>query len=315
MRASMVIPAHNEGDFLWKTVRSCLETTEGLDADLVVADDASSDGSIEELLRRYPGIPVVSHPRRRGVSPTKDLGARNSRGEVLVFIDGHSKPDVGAIERLVADVEELEGQTVVTPAVPSLDTLRWQIDRRSVGFGFGFRLPSFQCRWVGRKDLRRQGRFYESPALVGCCLAVSRALYERLWGFDPHMLQYGMEDIDFGLKAWLMGHSVLNDPQALIAHRFRTRFDNFSVEEEHPLVNNLRTARKHFGDRTWALWIEDFRSRRPKDVWERAWDLYSQGLESLEREREYLQGNRVRGEYWYGGWFHLGWPPLPKGGN
>ena len=50
--------------------------------------------------------------------PTKDLGARHARGDVLVFLDGHCKPESGAIERLVADVEQLAGQAIVIPSIP-----------------------------------------------------------------------------------------------------------------------------------------------------------------------------------------------------
>ena len=80
MRTSIVIAAHNEGQSLWKTVASVVESSVGLDYEIVVADDASDDGSVEEMLRRFPRVRVVRHPERRGASPTKDLGARGARG-------------------------------------------------------------------------------------------------------------------------------------------------------------------------------------------------------------------------------------------
>ena len=51
MRASIVIAAHNEGDLLWRTVRSCIESTAGFGYEIVVADDASTDGSLETMRR------------------------------------------------------------------------------------------------------------------------------------------------------------------------------------------------------------------------------------------------------------------------
>ncbi len=88
MRASLVIAGHNEGDRLWRTVAACVETAAGLDCEIVVADDASWDGSVAETLKRFPQIRVVRHDERRGASPTKNLGARQARGDVLVFLDG-----------------------------------------------------------------------------------------------------------------------------------------------------------------------------------------------------------------------------------
>ena len=106
MRTSVVIASHNEGDQLWQTVGSCLETTRELDCEIVVADDASTDGCVEEMQRRFPDVRVVRFPERRGVSPTKDLAARSSRGEILIFLDAHCKPEPGAIPRLVSDIDQ-----------------------------------------------------------------------------------------------------------------------------------------------------------------------------------------------------------------
>jgi len=64
MRASIVIAAHNEGEALWKTIRSCVETCSGLDHEIVVADDASTDDSVAEAERRFPSIRVVRQEGR-----------------------------------------------------------------------------------------------------------------------------------------------------------------------------------------------------------------------------------------------------------
>ena len=83
MRASLIIASHNEGDLLSKTVQSCLDTMEDLHCEIVVADDASHDGSIEELRKQFEPIRIVAHPERRGVSATKDLGARQGAATSL----------------------------------------------------------------------------------------------------------------------------------------------------------------------------------------------------------------------------------------
>jgi hypothetical protein len=122
------------------------------------------------------------------------------------------------------------------------------------------------------------------------------------------MRTYGSEDVDFGLKAWLMGYPVLHDPAPVIGHRFRTGFDGYPVPEEHLLVNQLRMARKHFTDPTWLNWLDRFSARHPADLWETVWSQYLDGHESLERERAYLMANRIRDEFWYAAAFAMTWP-------
>lgn len=295
------------------------ETTEQLDCEVIVADDASSDGSVEELQRRFPQVQVVAHAERRGVSPTKDLAARHARGDVLMFLDGHCKPEPGAIARLVADVEELEGQAVVTPRIVPLDCLHWRNNLLQAGNGFRMDLEQFDyCGFLRAEQMRiyrepASHRFYESPALLGCCMAVSRTLYEKLRGFDPDMRIWGVEDLDFGLKSWLLGHPVLHDAVPVIGHRFRTSFDNYPVPREHVLANHLRMARKHFSDPVWDEWVQRGRARQPVSLWESAWQVFEQGRASVEQEREYLLAHRRHDELWYAAKFGLAWPQHPAG--
>ena len=321
MRASLIIAAHNENDRLWRTVASCVETSAGLDCEIVIADDASWDDSVEETLRRFPQVRVVRHEGRKGASPTKDLGARHARGEVLIFLDGHTKPEPGAIQRLIEDVERLKGEAIITPTVTGLCVTRWKSSDHQKGHGYSLELERLDCAWLPLSALRphpHRGRlFYESPALIGCAFAVHRELYDDLRGFDPHMLCWGVEDLDFGLKCWLMGHPILHDPEAVIGHRFQQRFDNFEVPIERLLVNQLRMARKSFTDAVWSDWIERCRRRypgkltgHPEGLWARAWDLFGELRPSVEHERAYLLARRVHDEFWFAERFDLPWPRL-----
>jgi GT2 family glycosyltransferase len=289
MRVSIVIASHNEGDLLRKTVASCLDTTEGLDYEIVIADDASTDGCIEALQDllaerrrrgdRLPQVRLVANPVRRGVSFTKDLAGRTACGAVLLFLDGHCKPQRGAVRRLVEDVEKLEGRHLVSPRIPGLDPVAWKWQRSAVGYGFCMDLLNFECAWIARERMARRGRYYESPAAIGCCLTMSRNLYQELGGFDVGMTEWGIEDIDFGMKAWLLGHDTLVDTGAAIGHRFRLKFDNYTVTEKCVLANKVRMARKNFSDSVFAVWVEYNRSVEPGDVWASAWKLYEEGEE------------------------------------
>jgi GT2 family glycosyltransferase len=310
MRASLIIASLNEGDFLWKTIQACVDSKPGPDCEIVIADDHSEDNSIEEAQRRFPQVRLVAHEKRRGVAPTKDLGARAATGHVLVFLDGHCKPEPGALARLLDDVEAFDGRAIITPAVPVLITETWENRRSSTGYGYRLDLADFGVGWAPTSELRRVGYFYESPALIGCAVAISKDLYAELRGFDTGMRLWGSEDIDLGLKAWFMGARILNDPEAIVGHRFRATFDNYALTAVEPAVNSLRMARKHFTDTLWEEWTSGFRRRYPPDFLERVLDGFERDRESVESEREYLAAHRTRDEYWFAEYFDLPWPRL-----
>jgi hypothetical protein len=166
------------------------------------------------------------------------------------------------------------------------------------------------------RDAARR-RLYESPALIGCALAIGRGLYQELWGFDAAMRSWGVEDIDFGLKAWLLGYPILHDPQALVGHRFRQAFDNYDVPPADLLANQLRFARKHFTSAVWSQWVESCRQRNqgplpghPEGLWARAWSVFEEGRESVEQERQRLHSRRTRDEFEYAAKYGLDWPRL-----
>lgn len=154
MRASIVIASHNEGDMLWKTVAACRTTCQALDYEIVVADDASTDQSVVDLVQRFPDVSVISQNARKGVSPTKDLAAEHARGEVLVFLDAHCKPEPGAMEQLVADVEATGGQAVFMPTIVRLDPEIWENDAKYAGHRYGINLRELTWGWIEEDSMR-----------------------------------------------------------------------------------------------------------------------------------------------------------------
>jgi glycosyltransferase involved in cell wall biosynthesis len=326
MQVSLVIAACNEGEALSKTLASCIETTSGLEGEyeIVLVDDASDDGSVDAVAQRFPQVKIYRHDVRQGASPARAAGASHANGDVLVFLDGHTRPDVGAIERLVADVRQLKVPAIVTPAVPALDVSSWTTDTAQVGNGYGLDLETFDCGWLPLNELTSivelGSQFFESPALIGCAFAVSRDLYEKLQGFDSGMKSWGMEDLDFGIRCWLMGSRILHDPKASIGHRFRTHFESYPVPVEHLLVNQLRVARKIFSPSVWSDWVERCRKRVSdgfpdchERFWAHVWHLFTEDLAAVEQQRSYLQGRLEYDAFWFASKFGLSWPCLGKG--
>lgn len=309
LRASIIIPAYNEGAFLARTVASTVACIDHLDDwEIVVADDASTDGSVDEARRVWPDLRVARFDERQGCPATKDLGARAAGGRIFVFLDGHCKPEPCSLERLFEDIDELGGTAVVTPRIPALDPETWTNGMDFVGHGFRFDLEEMACDWVPLGSLTPRGRFFETPAAVGCCLAMSRDLYDAAGGFDRDMIEWGAEDNDFSLKVWLLGYSILHDPAPVIGHRFRSSFDNYTVAPETVIANQMRMGRKNFADSTWEEWQERARGRIDTETWERSRRIYLERAASAEREGEDLRGRRKRDEVWYAERFGLDWP-------
>ncbi|MFO0899234.1 MAG: glycosyltransferase [Pirellulales bacterium] len=308
MRCSIVIPAYNEGALLARTIDACLETCGNLEHEIIVADDASTDGTVAAAGQRFPGIRIVRSRQQQGVAATKHAGALAACGDVLVFLDAHCKPEDGCLERLVGDVETRSATSVVTPAVLRLDPAAWTNDPSHVGNGYRLKLDDLTWGWLERGALRANAEHLESPCLIGCCLAVARTLYQELWGFDSDMTCWGVEDVEFGVKAWLLGHPILHQPEAVVGHRFHVATEVYPQAEQHIAANQLRMAYKIFSSPVWLEWLARFRGTVSPRVWDAAWSAFCARRGSAERERSYLMQHRVHDEFWYAERFGLSWP-------
>jgi glycosyltransferase involved in cell wall biosynthesis len=102
---SAVIPCLNEeqtlGSCIEKAMRSFAEL--GIEGEVVVADNGSTDRSVEIALRH--GARVV-HERRKGYGAALFLGIAESRGDIIVMADADDSYDWGAIAPLVRKVRE-----------------------------------------------------------------------------------------------------------------------------------------------------------------------------------------------------------------
>jgi GT2 family glycosyltransferase len=323
LRTSIIIAAHNEGEELVKTVESCVATAAGLDYEIVVVDDASSDGMPELVARRFAPVRLYRQAPRQGVSPTKHHGAGQARGDLFIFLDGHTKPEPGALHQLLRAVEDTAGQAVITPRIVALDVRRWENATAQVGHGYAFDLATLDARWVPLGEMRKsplgRGNLFESAALIGCAFAVRRAVYDRVWGFDAQMRFWGVEDLDFSLKCWLLGHPILHHPGIVIGHRFQDAFTTYSVPWEHILVNQLRMAYKNYTHGVWSAWLDAARVRHgealpehPEGLWAHGWELFKRGEDTARQERAYLHAQRARDEFWYARHFGLPWPQLTR---
>jgi glycosyltransferase involved in cell wall biosynthesis len=86
-RFSVVITCHNQRDFIREAVDSALAQSHPRN-EIIVVDDASTDGSLETLQQYGNEIRLVSFSKSLGASEARNHGAACARGEYLVFLDG-----------------------------------------------------------------------------------------------------------------------------------------------------------------------------------------------------------------------------------
>jgi glycosyltransferase involved in cell wall biosynthesis len=180
---SFVIPAHNEEAFLAACIRSIREsaTALGLAHEIIVANDASTDGTGE--IARQEGAQVVDVSLRH-IAAVRNAGARAARGERLVFVDADSRVDAPLIEAAMA-----------------------KLDEGYVGGGAGVRFAEPVAWWVTMvlhlvMGIMRIGR-WAAGSFVFC----TRAAFEAVGGFDEAF--YAAEEIATSQRLKTQGRFIV----------------------------------------------------------------------------------------------------------
>lgn len=257
-----------------------------------------TDPETAELCRTAAGGPSLTEIV---VAGTKAAGARRARGDVLVFLDAGAEPRGEALTLLVRGVRALQGEAVLIPALAGPDVLV---------HGYGLELRTMETRPLAPEELMPAG---EPPALTGGALALTLDLYRRLRGHDPGMSPWGVEDLDLGLTAWMLGHPIVSDAAAVVGRRPRRH----AAPADQILADRIRLAYKHLTHGVWSEWLERTRERypdrepdHPEGLWARAWRRFKHGRPGVEDDRAFIMARRVRDEFDYADRAGLTWPRL-----
>jgi glycosyltransferase involved in cell wall biosynthesis len=185
-RLSIVIPALNEEKFIPHLLASLAEQTKK-DFEVVVVDGYSTDRTVEvarSFSSKLPALDVIVS-QRAGLPLQRNLGARATSGEWLVFIDADNVLLPYFVERLECFIDKEK---------PALFTSWFRPDSEASGDAF-FTLIS---------DLFVEGSLmFNRPIAPGPLTAVRRDVFERVAGYDES-LTFG-EDYDFTQRVTDLG--------------------------------------------------------------------------------------------------------------
>ena len=218
-RLSVVILNWNGRRHLERYLPSVVAHTGG-DAEVVVADNGSTDDSLQWLRLNYPDVRVIRLDRNYGFAGGYNRALREVASEYVLLLNSDVEVTAGWWQPLV---EVLDTESDVAAVAPKLlaDMERTKFEYAGAAGGFIDYLGYPFCRGRilsnveedrGQYDDRRD-IFWASGAAM-CC---RREVFESLGGFDEDFFAH-MEEIDLQWRMQLAGWRIVVEPKSVVYH-------------------------------------------------------------------------------------------------
>ena len=292
---SLVILTYRSAEYIGQCLESlcCLE---GLNEfEIIVADNASSDGSAQiarECAERLGvNVRVMELPRNLGCAGGNNAGWRASTGKVVVFLNPDTEVTPTFVRELVKPISDdpkvgVTGAKIYYPGTTCLQ------------HAGGFIHPNGMTGHYGAGENDDQGNYdtvRKCDYVTGAGVAVRRSLLEQLGGFDEEYFPAYFEEVDFCTRARRAGVSVLYIPTAVLYHH-----ESVTLAVDSPGFRRLYQKM-----RIVYLWknLRGYREWRAAIGFEKWWMMqspYAKG-HRLEQFRAYIEGtlqmgiNRISG--------------------
>lgn len=224
-KLSIIIVTKNSASFIPECVNSILSQHTSFPVEVIVVDNASTDGIIELLEHRYPQISIIKNVDNRGFDAANNQAIRSSSGNIILLLNPDTRLEPGALEALVQYIFHREDVAAVGPKILNADGT---LQRTGVSF------PSLWNTFVEiffldllfprSRVFGRHRRLYEDPDAAyevdyvqGSCLLLKRNALEEVGFLDEDYFMY-FDEADLCCRLKRRGWRVMYVPHAVITH-------------------------------------------------------------------------------------------------
>lgn len=214
MQVSIIIVNYNVRHFLEQCLHAVCHAIQGLSAEVLVIDNASTDASVEYLQPLFPQVQFMALQDNLGFAKANNHAAKLAKGQYLLFLNPDTLLAEDSIQQMLALMEAkpqagalgvrmLDGAGQFLPeskrAFPELIPAFFKL----TGFARLFpRSAFFNAYALGHLN---ENQNHPVDVLAGACMLVRRDLFQQLNGFEEQFFMYG-EDIDLSYRIRQAGY-------------------------------------------------------------------------------------------------------------
>jgi GT2 family glycosyltransferase len=211
---SAIVISYNTCAMTLDCLASLRAALKGIPSEVIVVDNASSDGSATAIREKFPEVRLIESKQNAGFGAANNEAMRLATGEFFLLLNSDAFPEETAIATLLAYLREHPRVGAVGPRLlngdGSLQVSCHPFPSPLFAWRENLWLASGYSRWA--HDTVRSVDF-----LIGACLLVRRATYEEVGGFDETFFMYS-EEADWERRMRDAGWDRVFVPEARVTH-------------------------------------------------------------------------------------------------
>jgi N-acetylglucosaminyl-diphospho-decaprenol L-rhamnosyltransferase len=226
---SIIIISWNALHFLEKCLPSVYEKNQGIDFELILIDNNSTDGSREYINQKFPEVRYIHNEQNRGVAPARNQGFAVAKGKYILILDVDTEFITdNALRDLVEYMETDDKIGLIGAQLISSDG---EIQKSCLRFPslwvklfvrferFGFIRNSEMIKNYYMMDLDRE-EVANVDYVIGAFQFIRKKMIDDIGVYDENIF-YGPEDIDYCLRAKRSGYKVIYYPKVKLFHFYQ----------------------------------------------------------------------------------------------
>lgn len=205
MNVSIVVPNYNGEEILKKNLPKVLDVVE--DAEVIVVDDASTDGSLKILDGFKSKIKVIKNEKNLGFSSSINRGVKEAEEEMVVLLNTDVVPEKDFLKPLLEHFKD-EKVFAVGCMDKSIEDEKTVLRGRGIG------------EWKRGLFIHSRGEVDRTNTLWvnGGSGAFRKSIWEKLGGFNELYSPFYWEDIDLSYRALKSGYKIVFEPKSVVTH-------------------------------------------------------------------------------------------------
>lgn len=226
---SIVIPVHNDLAALEGCLDALIRNTLPDYFEVIIVDNASSDGSREFLARLEGDVLILRNDQNLGYAKACNQGAERAQGRYLLFMSPLSEPQPGWLDPLIKAMGENPDIAAVGSKLllPNGRTMYAEVANGSGAFG-GDGVTPPDCLSSYPFNYPLTNLLTEVPAVSGAALMIRPEALAEVGGFDESFWN-GYEDVDLCFRLAEKGWRIVYEPRSRVVRHHSVS----DAEERH----------------------------------------------------------------------------------